>query len=116
MKMLIVEDEPTMLEFLERLFLGRAIDVRAVPSGSAAAETLESWAPHLLISDLDLSGVTGEELARAAALLPRPPRVILMSGNAERLERARPLASTVLLKPFRVVELMTAVGPLSDDR
>lgn len=73
MKMLIVEDEPEMLAFLERLFLGCAMDVRAVSSGSVAAEALESWEPDLLISDLELPGRSGEELAQAAALRPRPP-------------------------------------------
>ncbi len=116
MKILIVEDELTLLTFLERLFLGCGLDVKAFLSGSAAAEVLESWQPDLLISDLGLPDLPGEDLARAAAHLPRPAQIILMSGDAERLERARALASSVLLKPFRMVELMKLVGPSSQDR
>jgi CheY-like chemotaxis protein len=116
MKILIVEDERTLLTFLEKLLLGCGLDVKACRSGSAAAEALESWQPDLLISDLGLPDVPGEVLARAAARLARPARVVLISGDAERLEVARPLASSVLLKPFRVLELMKIVGPSVEDR
>jgi CheY-like chemotaxis protein len=111
MKILIVEDEPTMLTFLERLFLGSGLDVKAFLSGSDAIEMIGAWQPDLLVCDLGLPDVPGEELARAAARLPHPAHVVLMSGDFERLERARPLAASVLFKPFRVLDLVEAVGP-----
>jgi CheY-like chemotaxis protein len=113
MKILIAEDERNLLTFLERLLVGCGLDVQAFDSGSAAAAALEWWQPDVLVSDLGLPDVPGEDLARAAAALPRPAQIILMSGDAERLERARPLASSVLLKPFRVADLMKVVGPVS---
>ena len=113
---MIVEDEPALLTFLERLFRGCGLEVNGFLSGSDAAEVLELWQPDLLLSDLGLPDVQGEELARAAASMARPARVVLMSGDAERLERARPLASSVLLKPFRVLELMKIVVPSVEDR
>ena len=63
--------------------------------------------PSLVLSDLDMPGLCGEEVARAAALLPRPPRVVLMSGDAARLGRARNLAEATLTKPFSVTDLMS---------
>jgi CheY-like chemotaxis protein len=116
MKVLIVEDDPTLLTFLESLLLGSELDVKALLSGSDAAEAIPSWQPDLLICDLGLPDVPGEELARAAARLPRPAQVVLMSGERERLERACPLAASVLLKPFRVLDFMKVVGSCLEHR
>ena len=116
MKILLVEDDPVLLTFLERLLLGSEVDVKALLSGSAAAEAILSWQPDLLICDLGLPDVPGEELARAAARLPRSAQVVLMSGELERLERARPLAAGVLLKPFPVLDFMSMVGSCLEHR
>ena len=116
MKVLIVEGEPALLTFLERLLLGCGLNVKTCLTGSVAAELLQSWKPDLLICALGLPDVPGEVLAGAAAGLARPPRIVLMSSDAERLERARPLASGVLLKPFRVLEFMKVVEPSFEDR
>lgn len=116
MKILIVDDEPNLLTFLEGLLLGCGLDVKACLSGFEAADALESWRPDVLISDLGLADMRGEDLALAAAHLPRPAQVILMSGDPERLALARPLASLVLEKPFRPLDLVTAVGHLGANR
>lgn len=113
MKILIVEDEPTLLEFLERLFVSCQHDVRAFAFGAPAAEVIEPWQPDVLICDLGLPDVAGETLAAAAALLSPSAQVILMSGDKARLQRARPLATSVLFKPFHVqdvVKLVEAAG------
>jgi DNA-binding response OmpR family regulator len=116
MKIMIVEDDPTILGFLESWLLSRRHEVRAYVSSDSAAEILRSWQPELLLCDLGLSGQSGEDLARAATALPRPARVLVMSGERERLEHARPLAEAALLKPFRMDELVKLIErPASDD-
>ena len=110
MKILIVEDEAALRVILEDIFFDEH-DVRALGSGKRAIELLRGWQPEVLISDLELPGVPGEDLAQAAALLPRRPRVILMSAEAERLELARPMADVVLHKPFNLRELIRAIAP-----
>ena len=59
--------------------------------------------------------MSGEEVARAAALLPRPPRIVLMSGDRDRLERARGLAQATLEKPFSFKGLLSIIeaGPVA---
>ena len=109
MKILIVEDEPTLLEFLESVFLSCNHDVRAFVSGATAVEIMPAWQPELLLCDLSLPDVPGEEVAQVASALPRPARVLLMSGAMRRLESARPLAEAVLLKPFKMEDLMSLV-------
>lgn len=110
MKILIVEDEEALRVILEECFFDQH-DVRALGSGKRALELLRGWQPEVLVSDLGLPGVPGEELAQAAAALPRPARVVLISSEPERLETARPLADVVLHKPFKLDELIRAIAP-----
>ena len=78
-------------------------------NGAAAIEALADQSPCLVLSDLDMPGVSGEEVARAAARLPRPPRVVLMSGDHDRLKRARGLAQATLEKPFSFKDLLSTI-------
>jgi CheY-like chemotaxis protein len=72
-------------------------------------ERLRSARPDVLLSDLDLGGSRGEDVAMAARALNPSPRIILMSGCPDRLESARPLADAVLLKPFDLPALLELV-------
>ena len=115
MKIMIVEDDPTVLGFLESWLLGWKHEVRASVCSETAAEIIRSWQPHLLLCDLGLPKTSGEDLARAAATLPHPARVVLMSGEQQRLESARHLADALLLKPFTMGELMSQLDPTVTD-
>ena len=108
MRILIVEDEAALRVILEDVFFDEH-DVRALGSGKRALELLRGWQPDVLISDLGLPGLSGEDLARAAAALPC--RVVLMSAEPDRLQKARPLADVVLQKPFKLDELIRAIAP-----
>ncbi|HVQ31759.1 MAG TPA: response regulator [Vicinamibacteria bacterium] len=108
MRIYVVDDDPSLRGFIKRwLAAYRTLEVRTFEDGAAAVEAMEQAPPTLLLSDLDMPGLCGEDVARAAARLPRPPRVVLMSGDLWRLERARPLAEATLEKPFSVTELMS---------
>src|SRR5262245_12440109 len=113
MKILIAEDQPALRVIFEDAFLTGAHDVQAIGSGPVALDFLRSWQPDVLVSDLALPGLTGEELAQAAAALPGRVRIILMSAERQRLTGARDLADAVLHKPFPLYELVRAVeGPI----
>jgi DNA-binding response OmpR family regulator len=104
MRILLVEDDPDLLRFLQ-LVLGKSHKVRAFASGREALAGLAQNPPELLMSDLHLPDLSGEELARAVVQLEVPPVVLLFSGDHARLERARPLAAATLPKPFSIAEL-----------
>jgi CheY-like chemotaxis protein len=115
MKILVVEDDPSVLGFLESWLLSCQHDVRAYVSGRSAIDMLRCWQPEVLLCEVDMPEVCGEELARAARALPRPARVILMSDDPRRLAESRKLAQALLLKPFKVEELMKQVDPRTTD-
>jgi two-component system, cell cycle response regulator CpdR len=112
---LVVDDDPTVLGFVERALHTHGFDVLAAPGGKQALRTVfgTSPGPDVLISDIEMPGMSGIELA-ARLMAARPGlRVILMSGSpgSVALARERPgLVSAVLAKPFTVEELIAAVA------
>jgi DNA-binding response OmpR family regulator len=112
MRILLVEDDPDLVRFLQ-LVLQKRHKVRAFASGREGLAGLAQNPPELLMSDLHLPDLSGEEIARAAARLETPPVVLLFSGDHARLERARPLAAATLRKPFSIGELERLLDELA---
>lgn len=115
MRIFVVDDDASLRGFLKRWLAARTThDVRAFESGEEALEAMVSLSPNLVLTDLAMPGLSGEDVARAAALLPNPPRIVLMSGDPVRLEHARPLGQATLEKPFSIGDLMSALGVTPD--
>jgi CheY-like chemotaxis protein len=111
--MMIVEDEPVQRTILAQTFRREGNDVRAFSSAESAVEIVHSWQPEIVICDLDLLAGPGEEVAEAADALAFPAWIVLLSVDAQRLERARSLADTVLRKPFPLGELTELVETMN---
>jgi DNA-binding response OmpR family regulator len=109
---MLVEDDAALRRFLE-VVLSASHEVVAHPLGEPALAALGQSTPDVLVSDLMLPDVPGEEIARAALRVERSPFIVLISGDCARLERARPLADATLAKPFTVVELERIVAGLA---
>jgi DNA-binding response OmpR family regulator len=109
----VVDRDSDLLRFLKTsLVRSMGSEVRLLQCGDEALGAFARSRPDVLLCELDLPGVTGEELASAAAHLPRPPSTVLMSKDVARLERARLLADRLLPKPFPLNELVWSVGTL----
>lgn len=104
MRLLVVEDDEPLRRFL-RIVLAVQHDIVCVGSGREALRQLAHNAPDVLLSDLDLPDLSGEELAHSAASSKAPPAILLWSGDHARLNRARALAAATLPKPFSIAEL-----------
>lgn len=110
----IVDDQLPVLQFVERLFQANDWSAHCFLSASEALEFLsEGHAIDCLLIDLMMPGVSGismlEELEQRGSEIP----AILMSGfsetNMQELLRFR-CVSSVLEKPFRPIELVTAIS------
>jgi two-component system, OmpR family, KDP operon response regulator KdpE len=110
MKIVLVEDEPELSKFLELFLKAHRHQVWTFGDGAKAAEVLGEIGPDLLLCDLGVPGCDGEAIASAAARLPRPPRIVLMSGQPARLIRMSSVAAFLLPKPFAISELRRAIG------
>jgi two-component system, cell cycle response regulator CpdR len=104
----VVDDDAGVLRSIA-LYLEPHCEVETFLRGSEALERLRCRRPDMLLSDLDLGGVRGEDVALAAARLDPPPRIAFMSGDPDRLAEAQSLAQAVFLKPFDLADLLTFV-------
>ncbi|WP_417760857.1 HD domain-containing phosphohydrolase [Shewanella sp.] len=85
---LCVDDEPSILKSLQRLFMGKSFNIQLATSGAAALEIMAKTPVQVIISDMRMPQMNGAQfLSEAAKLQPNSYR-ILMTGYAD-------LASTV---------------------
>jgi two-component system response regulator PilR (NtrC family) len=87
-KLLIVDDELGMRQFLTHLFQRDGHDVRAVDNGRGAIELLRKEPAELIVSDVRMPDMNGIELLRAARELFPDVEVIMMTAFAN-VETAR---------------------------
>lgn len=78
--LLIVEDEPTTRYLLAQIFTLRGFAVRSAEDGFAALQLIRSSAPDILVSDLNMPGMSGFELLSVVRRLYPEIHVIATSG------------------------------------
>lgn len=119
---LLVEDSEMMRRFLA-LFLSKKYTITACASAEEALNLIASgYRPNLLITDLELPGISGLNLIQALSKpLPFTP-LLVVSGVKESKARIEALAAGAddfLTKPFHPAELDVRIGKLlhrSEDR
>ncbi len=109
---LIVDDEPSILEFLEVLLVKYGFRVRTAASVETAKRALEDEAPDVVITDFRLARDSGLEVLRAARALKSPPEVIVVTAYgtpASAVEAMRQGAYDYVTKPFDNDELLLLI-------
>lgn len=121
MKILIVDDEPHLLESISRgLFLYGYDSIKATHAGMAMELLNSEVGPNIdvLITDLTMPGKTGAELIELAHRTRPDLPVIVLSGltlNPE-LEKLRKAGIPILQKPFDPETLNTIIQKLLNHR
>jgi DNA-binding response OmpR family regulator len=107
---LVVDDDRDLQDMLEFVLqLGNCRVARA-GSGRVGLELLSGARPCMVLLDLMLPDMRGEEFyARLCALPGAAPPVVLMSAAVDVGDRAGRLGLPYLAKPFEVEELMSIV-------
>lgn len=80
--LLIVDDEPVILQILKAVFDDEPVRLTCVSSGTDALRVMEEQGCDLLISDKNLPDVNGLELLKAAKTLNPYTEVIIITGYA----------------------------------
>jgi len=114
--LLLVEDEPLIIDVLETILTDSGYEVTRAQSGPAALEQLEAGAIKFrgVVTDVRLgSGPDGWEIAhRAREIVPHMP-IVYMSGDSTHEWASKGVPGSVILaKPFAPAQLVTAVSTL----
>jgi CheY-like chemotaxis protein/HPt (histidine-containing phosphotransfer) domain-containing protein len=111
-QILVVDDDAVSGEVLALLLQGAGCAVETVDSGDAALRHLETAnpLPQVVLTDLQMPGTTGNELARRLrALCGSATTLLAMSASAPEDDSARDFDG-FLLKPFAMEALAAAIG------
>ncbi len=111
-RILVVEDEPGVRDFVKRGLLSVGYDVTAVDDATQALEQLARGGYHLMLTDIVMPGMDGIALSLKAAKEYPGLKILLMTGYANERQRAHNLETlihTVLPKPFSLKALISAV-------
>jgi CheY-like chemotaxis protein len=119
-RILVVDDEPDVAEFVELVLRADGHEVETVHSGRAALARLAHESYDLIVCDLHMPDVDGREIYQVIQHRPAPrPPVLFVSGyhdsdEYESFLRAGRLPA--LAKPFTVDALRESVRRLLGER
>lgn len=110
-KLLIVEDEPTLLETLKYNLVRQGYEVFTASDGAMALPKARSEKPDLVILDVMLPGLDGFEICRILRQEMSLP-IIMLTAKDEEVDKIVGLevgADDYLTKPFSMRELQARV-------
>src|SRR5262245_26318586 len=112
-KVLVVDDEDTILDSSVSVLEHEGYHVRGVDRGSEADGYLREGTADIVLVDLYMSGVSGSELLRTA-LKARPDAIVIVITGRPSVESSvqslRDGAWDYLPKPFSATQLRVLVG------
>lgn len=117
---LVVDDEAPIRELETRILQQGGFRVMEAPNGLEAIAMLQDGlALDLLIADLDMPELSGEDMVRRIHAVRPHLKVLYVTGNIDRLLDARSLVwegEAFLDKPFTAKGLLEAVSQLMTGR
>lgn len=110
-KILIVEDEPKIVELVRRYLERDGYQVSVAEDGRKALETVRSWQPDLILLDLNLPDMDGLEVCRTVRHISAVP-IIMLTARDEDVDKLIGLelgADDYITKPFSPREVVARV-------
>lgn len=113
-KILIVDDEVKIVEAVKAYLENSDYEVFTAFDGQEALKQFEKYSPDLVILDLMLPIITGEEICRIIRRKSRVPIIMLTAkvGEDDKITGFHIGADDYLTKPFSPRELVARVGSL----
>ncbi|AJS58887.1 response regulator transcription factor [Paenibacillus sp. IHBB 10380] len=110
-KILLVDDEPNILEFLEIGLLNEGYEVMTTNDGMTAIRVAKDFQPHIVILDVMMPGMDGFEVC-SMLKDTEDVAVIMLTAKDEVDDRVRGLtlgADDYMVKPFSFEELLARI-------
>lgn len=111
-KILVVDDEPNILQFLELGLQNEGFEVQTAPDGITAITMLKQFQPQVVVLDVMMPGMDGFEVCR---MLKKTENVavIMLTAKDEVDDRVKGLnlgADDYMVKPFSFEELLARIN------
>jgi putative nucleotidyltransferase with HDIG domain len=111
-KLLIVDDEPAILELCTRFLTKEGYQVRAASNGQEALKTFGEEPFDLLLTDIRMRGMSGFELIDAAKKKDPSIAIVVITGHGTvnmAIESLKLGTLGFVIKPFTKDELLTSI-------
>lgn len=111
-KVLIVEDEQSISNFISMVLNASGYDTIIVGSGEEALTMIASHCPDLIVLDLGLPDMDGMEVLKSVRKWSNLPVVVVSARNHEhdKVDALDYGADDYLVKPFEMKELMARIN------
>ncbi|WII35243.1 response regulator transcription factor [Paenibacillus thiaminolyticus] len=110
-KILLVDDEPNILQFLELGLTNEGFEIQTATDGIAAVAMASEFQPHVVILDVMMPGMDGFEICRMIKKSENAA-VIMLTAKDEVDDRVKGLtlgADDYMMKPFSFEELLARI-------
>ena len=113
MKILVVDDEPDVIESVRLGFTlqWREVDILGATTGEAALDAVEEQHPDIVLLDVGLPDIDGFEVLRQIRAFSDVP-VVMLTARDDSMDKVKGLelgADDYVTKPFNHLELMARV-------
>ncbi|HVP15590.1 MAG TPA: ATP-binding protein [Terriglobales bacterium] len=111
-RLLVVDDEPTVTDLLQEFLSSLGYEVEVAANGEAAAQRIPVLRPEVVLSDLNMTGLTGLDVMRLARATDEETVVILITGETTTsvaLDAIRQGAYDYIIKPFELDDVQRSV-------
>ncbi len=110
-KVLLIDDEPTILQFLSLGLTNEGFDIKAAQDGIEGINIAKEFNPHIAIVDVMLLGMDGFEVCRLLKKMGNIA-VIMLTAKDQVDDRVKGLtigADDYMVKPFSFEELLARI-------
>ena len=114
-KILVVDDDQSIREALERGLRLEGFEVRSASSGDLAIQEIEENTPSILILDINMPGINGIQVTKYLRATNIDIPICILSARDEVSDRVSGLeagADDYLIKPFALDELVARIRAL----
>jgi len=113
-RILVVDDEPDVVTFIERTLKSEGYEVGLAYDGIGALEAAESEQPDMILLDIMMPMMSGYEVCQQLKANPRTQNIKVLCVSSAHSEDARERTQAVgavglVMKPFTPAELLAQI-------
>ena len=109
---LVVDDEASIVDAMERVLRKEDFEVLTAPDGRTALERIRQQPVHVVLTDLRMPGMTGEDLLKAVKSLAPEIEVVVMTAYgtiANAVDAMRYGAYDFVSKPLKRADVVSTI-------